>query len=79
MCDGCSCHIAPPCSHCVGDCDCPKGRDAMPDDAVHISVFADGDQYCAVFTETFRNLQESEAGFGLTQLDAIASLIGEEK
>lgn len=23
-CGGCSCHFNPPCSHCTGECDCPK-------------------------------------------------------
>ena len=43
-----------------------------------ISVFPDGDQFTAVYTDTFENLQESPAGFGSTQLDAVAALLAEE-
>lgn len=45
-----------------------------PNDGLNISVFLDGDKYCAVFTDTFENLQESLAGFGDTELEAIEAL-----
>ena len=49
----------------------------IPADATTISVFLDGDQYCAVLTESFENLQESPAGFGCTPIEAVADLLKE--
>lgn len=47
----------------------------IPDDAVTISVFPDGDKFCAVFTDSFYNLEESDSGFGDTRLEAIKDLL----
>jgi hypothetical protein len=49
----------------------------IPEDATTVSVFRDGDQWCAVFTESFENIQESPCGFGYTKLEAIAALLEE--
>jgi|WetSurMetagenome_2_1015567.scaffolds.fasta_scaffold02116_10 hypothetical protein len=46
----------------------------IPENALTISIFKDGDQYCAVFTDTFEDLQTSDAGFGYTILEAISDL-----
>lgn len=48
----------------------------MSNDATHydgVYVFPDGDSYCAVFDD-FENLQESDAGFGPTEIDAVVAL-----
>jgi hypothetical protein len=47
----------------------------IPDDAITISVFKDGDKFCAVETESFENLQESYFGFGDSELEAIQQLL----
>jgi hypothetical protein len=46
----------------------------IPKDAINISVFKDGNAFCAVYTDTFQDLQISEAGFAPTVLDAIIQL-----
>lgn len=46
----------------------------IPAQATNISVFIDGNEYCAVFTDHFTNIAESSAGFGNTQLEAIDDL-----
>ena len=46
----------------------------IPEDATNISIFRDGTAWCAVYTESFVNLQESPAGFGGTPLEAIQNL-----
>jgi len=43
--------------------------------AITVSVFRDGDQFCAVFTETFTNIQESECAFGDTAIEAVTRLL----
>ncbi len=40
---------------------------------VGLKVFRDGDKWCATFAD-FTNLQESQAGFGDTALEALADL-----
>ena len=46
-------------------------KSGIPDDA--ICLFKDGDQWCAVYAD-FKNIQESNAGFGDNQTDAMADL-----
>jgi hypothetical protein len=46
----------------------------LPDNTVRVSLFMDGDMWCAVLTESFTNLQESPAGFGKTPSLALESL-----
>jgi hypothetical protein len=47
----------------------------IPKDAMNISVFKDGDAFCAVYTDTFEDLMVSTCGFGYTDLDAIIQLL----
>jgi hypothetical protein len=47
----------------------------IPDDALSISVFRDGSAFCAVDTFGFLNIQESDCGFGDTELEAVAALL----
>lgn len=47
----------------------------IPDNALKISFFMDGNQWCAVFTDKFINLQESHAGFGVDKVDALLMLL----
>jgi hypothetical protein len=47
----------------------------IPANAIQISVFKDGGMFCAVYTDTFEDLQISDAGFGTTQLEAVKNLL----
>lgn len=40
-----------------------------------IDLFKDGDKLCAVYRPTFVNLQESPAGFGATETEALTDLV----
>jgi hypothetical protein len=48
----------------------------IPNNALNISVFTDGDALCAVYTDKFIDLVQSKAGFGYTVIDAISDLLG---
>jgi hypothetical protein len=47
----------------------------IPEDSLTISVFQDGNAFCAVFTDTFENIQESDCGFGWSRSAAILQLL----
>ena len=63
MCDGCSCHINPPCSHCTGECDCPKPNRELAEsivDAILSSLAGRiGDALEAVDTGSYDEIEES--------------------
>lgn len=46
----------------------------LPNNTVRVSLFMDGDMWCAILTESFTNLQESPAGFGITPSAALDML-----
>ncbi|MEN6367649.1 MAG: hypothetical protein ABFC88_12615 [Thermoguttaceae bacterium] len=50
-------------------------RTTIPEDATTISVFRDGTAFCAVYTESFEDIQESPCGFGDTRIEAIQNLL----
>lgn len=41
-----------------------------------LNIFRDGDQFCATFMD-FKNIQESQCGFGSTALEALSNLYKE--
>lgn len=47
----------------------------IPEDALNISVFQDGSDFCAVYTDTFENILESDCGFGWSRSAAILQLL----
>jgi hypothetical protein len=49
----------------------------IPEYSLTISVFQDGNAFCAVFTDTFENIQESDCGFGDSRIAAITALLNE--
>ena len=46
---------------------------------IGIETFKDGDIYCAVRPDSFIDLQESFAGFGETETEAIENLLQTEQ
>lgn len=48
-----------------------------PAGASNIAVFLDGNHFCAVWSDTFENLQVSFAGWGTTVREAILNLLTE--
>ena len=51
-----------------------KGKNMNCDSETRIILKKDGNQWCATYSD-FINLQESEAGFGDTQIEAIQELM----
>lgn len=49
------------------------------DTTLNIRIYCDGDSYCAVFEDFFKNLEQSPNGFGENYLDAIQELIADFK
>ena len=47
----------------------------LPEKSISISVFREGDQFCAVYTGSFENIQESLCGFDRTVIGAIKKLL----
>ncbi len=53
-------------------------RDGVVGPTGGLDVFKDGDKFCAVYRPTFKNIQESPAGFGITETEALLDLVASQ-